>query len=170
RAAGNRCGETAVELGAVQTESARTFGEVPVITDVDADFGDGRLDTGITRVAGAEVILLPESRGDLRDVMLAVLAEVLPVGVNDGGGVVVHAGVFDLVNRHHDHHAEPLRDVLKHFRGRTVRNWFGQLVPARLLLRAEVRPVEEFLQAQDLHALRARLLDERRVFGDNAAL
>jgi hypothetical protein len=74
------------------------------------------------------------------DVGLAVFAEVLAVGVDDGRGVVVDAGLVLFVDGttitmrcffgqlHHELRGRPLRDALR------------EVVPLRLLLRAEVRP------------------------------
>jgi hypothetical protein len=64
------------DLGPVEAEATSTFGEVAVVTDVDADFTDARVEDGIAKVAGAEVELLPEAGGDVWQVVLAVLAEV----------------------------------------------------------------------------------------------
>ena len=64
------------DLGAVQSERARAFGEVAVVADVDADLDEAEVEDGIAEVAGAEVELLPEARRDVRDVGLAVLAEI----------------------------------------------------------------------------------------------
>jgi hypothetical protein len=50
---------------------------VAVIADVHADLADGRLEDRVAEVARAEVELLPEAL-DVRDVGLAVLAQVLP--------------------------------------------------------------------------------------------
>jgi hypothetical protein len=63
---------------------------VPVVADVDADLADGGLEDRVPEVPGPEVELLPEAL-DVRDVRLAVLAQVLAVGVDDRGGVVVDA-------------------------------------------------------------------------------
>src|SRR5436190_547366 len=66
--------------------------EVAVITDVDADRGVAGLEDGVAEVAGLEEELFPEA-GRVRDVVLAVLAEVAAVGVDHGGGVVVHPAI-----------------------------------------------------------------------------
>ena len=55
-------------------------------------------------------------------------------------------------------------------RRRAVGNLLGQLVPARLLLGAEVGAVEQLLQAEDLDALLAGVLDERQVLVDHPLL
>ena len=75
------------DLGAVETEHAPALGEVPVVADVDADLADRRVEHRVAEVAGPEVELLPEPL-QVRDVVLAVLAEEGPVGVDDRGGVV----------------------------------------------------------------------------------
>src|SRR5947207_13732107 len=72
------------DLGAVQAEQSRSLGEVAVITDVDADRGVAGLEDGVAEVAGLEEELFPEA-GRVRDVVLAVLAEVAAVGVDHGG-------------------------------------------------------------------------------------
>src|SRR5438046_1217686 len=76
------------DLRSRQSQLAGAFGEMAVVADVDADLGVRRLENGVAEVAGAEVELLPETGSDVRDVVLAVLAEVLAVGVDHGGGVV----------------------------------------------------------------------------------
>ena len=55
-------------------------------------------------------------------------------------------------------------------RRRAVGNLLGQLVPARFLLGAEVGAVEQLLQAEDLDALPAGVLDERQVLVDHPPL
>ena len=59
---------------------ARAFGEVAVVADVDADLGEAEVEDRVAEVAGPEVELLPEAGRDVRDVGLAVLAEVRAVG------------------------------------------------------------------------------------------
>ena len=96
--AGDGGGGVEDDFGAVQAERAGAFGEVAVVADVDADFGEAEVEDGIAEVAGAEVELLPEAGRDVRDVRLAVLAEIGAVVVDDGGGVVVDALLLDLVD------------------------------------------------------------------------
>ena len=83
-------------------------GKVPVVADVDADRRVARLEHRVAEVAGLEEVLLPEARG-VRDVVLAVLAEVAAVGVVDRGGVVVDAGLLALVDRDDHRHLVFLR-------------------------------------------------------------
>jgi hypothetical protein len=83
-------------------------------------------------------------------VLLAELAEVRAVGVDHGGGVVVHAGLHDLVHRQHDHHAQLLCHRHEALRRRPVGDQLGVVVVRRVLHLAEVRAVEELLEADDL--------------------
>src|SRR6266404_2883384 len=144
------------DLGTVQAEQSRAFGEVAVIADVDADRGVPRLEDGIAEVAGLEEELLPEA-GRVRDVDLAVLAEVAAVGVDDGGGVVVDTRHLALIDRHDHHHLVFLRELL-HPLDRRAGNRLGDVVPLGVLARTEVGAVEHFLQTKDLHALLACFL------------
>ena len=89
--AGDRGGRIEDDLGAVQSQGAGAFGEVAVVADVDADLGEAEVEDRIAEVAGTEIELLPESRRDVRDVGLAIFAEIAAVVVDDGGGVVVDA-------------------------------------------------------------------------------
>ena len=96
------------DLGAVQAEQPRALGEMAVVADVDADRGEARLEHRVAEVARLEEVLLPEA-GRVRDVVLAVLAEIGAVGVVDRGGVVVDAGLLALVDRHDHRHLVLLR-------------------------------------------------------------
>ena len=78
------------DLRSGQAERAPALREVPLVADVDPVPAGGGVEHRVAEVAGPEVELLPET-GDLRDVVLAVLAEVTAVGVDDGRGVVVDA-------------------------------------------------------------------------------
>src|SRR4026208_1633802 len=104
-----RAGEVegaALPAGAVEAEGPGALGEVAVVADVDADLADGRLEDRVAHVPGPEVELLPEAL-DVRDVGLAVLAQVRAVRVDHGGRVVVDARGLRvlLVHRRHDDHA-----------------------------------------------------------------
>ena len=143
------------DLGAVEAEGPPTLGEVPVVADVDAHLADRGVEHGVAEVPGPEVELLPEPL-DLRDVVLAVLAQVGAVGVDHGGGVVVDAGLLDLVHGQHHHHAQLLGQGLEALRGGTVRDGLGVVVVLGLLHLAEVGPVEQLLEADDLRSLGRR--------------
>src|ERR1019366_9831384 len=77
------------DLGAVQAQGARAFREMAVVADVDADLDEAEVEDRKAEVAGAEIEFLPEAGSDVRDMSLAVLAEVGAVVVDDGGGVVI---------------------------------------------------------------------------------
>jgi hypothetical protein len=96
------------------------------------------------------------------NVVLAVFSQIGPVGVEHGGGVVIHSSHCTLVDRHHDHHLVLSRILLQSLDG-----WSGArlrgIVPALVLRRAEIGSVEDLLQAEDLDAVLASLLDQRHV-------
>src|SRR5215467_14390393 len=148
------------DLGAGQAERAPALGEVPLVADVDADPADRGVEHRVAEVAGAEVVLLPETL-HLRDVVLAVLAEVGAVGVDDRGGVVEDAFLLRFVDRHDQHHLVLARDVTHQPDGRPVGHRLCPGVPFGLLHLAEVRTVEEFLQAGDARALGRGIPDRR---------
>src|SRR6185437_16486669 len=100
------------DLGAGQAQGPPAFWEVPVVADVHADTADGRVEYRVAEVAWAEVELLPEPL-DLRKMVLPVLPEVLPVGVDDRRRVVVQPRLLFLVHRRDDHHAVLPGDLLQ---------------------------------------------------------
>jgi len=59
---------------------------VTAVADVDADPPSARIEDGVSLVPGGEVEFLPEPRGAVRDVVLAVATELLPVLVDDRSG------------------------------------------------------------------------------------
>ena len=100
----------------------------------------------------------------MRNVVLAILAEIVAVGVDHGRGVVVDAGHLFFVNRDNDHHAVLLRHFLHQLRRRAVGNLFDGFVPACLLLSAKVRRRKDFLHAKNLHALFCGVFDHPKMF------
>src|SRR5215216_1170054 len=154
------------DLGAVQTECARAFGEVAIVADVNSDACESRVKTRVTEIAGPKVKLLPKARIHVRDVVLAILAEVLAIRVDHRGGVVIDPGEFLFIDRHDDDHAVFLSDFLHQPHGWTIRNTLDRFIPARLLFGAEVRSREDLLHAEYLHALLRGLLDEVQVLLD----
>src|SRR5687767_6808861 len=139
---------------------------MPVVADVHADFCIRSLEYRIPEIPWPEVELLPESRCHVRYVVLPVLPEVRPVGVDHCCSIVVDAGRLFLVYRHDDHHAVTLRELLHELRGRTVRNLLRRVIPSGTLLGTEIRTGENLLHAEDLNALAGRLLYERDMLGD----
>src|ERR1039457_1550636 len=160
------------DLGPSQSQGARAFGEVAVVADVDADLDEAEVEDGEPEVAVAEVELLPEAGRDVRDVGLAVLAEEAAVVVDDGGGVVVDACLLDFVDGHDEGNVILLRQILHEADGGSIGDGLGEIVPAGGLLGAEVGPVEDLLEADDLRAGPGGLLDisdvliDHGLFGD----
>src|SRR4030095_16470356 len=76
----DRCRWIEHDLGPVQPQQPGALREVTVVTDVDADRRVPRLEDRVSEVARLEKILLPEA-GRVRDVVLAVLAEIRAVVV-----------------------------------------------------------------------------------------
>ena len=138
-------------LRAVQAEDSRAFGEMAVVADVNADAGVTRLEDRITGVTRREIKLFPKARVAMRNVVLAIFAQVAAVGVDHGGRVEINAGHFDFVDGHDEDHLMFLREFLHVRDGRAIGHGLGQFVPARLLLGAKIGAVEKFLQAEDLH-------------------
>src|SRR5438270_10544889 len=159
RQAGHRRGGIEHDLRAVQSQLARSLGEVAVVADVDADLRVLRIEHRVAEVAGAEVVLLPEAGRRVRDVVLPVLAEIRAVGVDHGGRVVVDAGRLLFIERDDDDHVVLGRVLLHQLRSRPVGDLLDRLVPARVLFGAEVGSGEDLLHAEDLHAFLARLID-----------
>src|SRR5205814_8525845 len=89
---GNGGGRIKNNLSAVQPEPASAFGKMPVITDVNADARIRRIKRWKAQIAGLEIKFFPEAWVDVRNVMFSIFAEILPIGVNHRGGVVVDAG------------------------------------------------------------------------------
>src|SRR5206468_4938171 len=144
-------GRVVNDVRAVKAEDARALGEVAVVANVHADAGVTGLEDGVAGVSGREIKLLPKARVTMRNVVLAVFAEVTAVGVDDRGSVEVNAGHFHFVNGDDEDHLVLFGEFLHQRDGGSIGDAFGQFVPASLLLGAKVRAIEEFLQAEDLH-------------------
>ena len=155
------------QLRAGERERAPALGEVPVVADVDAHLADRRVEHGVAEIAVGEVVLLVEAL-DLGDVDLAELAEVAAVRVDHGGGVVERAAAVALVDRRDDDHAVSRRRLAHRPGGGPVRHRFRRVEPPVVDGGGEVGRAEDLLQAQHLHALPRRLLDQRHVGGDHA--
>src|SRR5436309_850282 len=149
------------DLRAVEAEESGAFRKVAIVADVHADRGEPRLENGIAQIARFEEELLPES-GGVRNVILAVFAEVGAVRIDHRGRVVVDAGHLALVDRH-DHRHLVLLGQLLHVLDRRARNRFGDVAPLRVLAGTEVGAVEDFLQAEDLDAFLPCFLYIRKV-------
>src|SRR6267154_1297062 len=168
--AGNGSGRVINDFGAVEAKTTRAFREVAVVTYVYADAGVARLENGVAGVSGREIKFFPEARMAMRNMVLAVFAEVAAIGVDDCGGVVVDAGHFDFVDRDNKNHLVFLSELLHGRDGGAAGDFFRQLVPTGLLLGAKIGAVEKFLKAEDLHFLLGGIGDQALVFGDHLLL
>src|SRR6516165_8668019 len=157
------------QLGALEPELARHLGEVPVIADDQADPAHRGLPYRVAEVARLEVELLPEAGPDVRDVGLAVLAEDRAVALDHAGGVVVDAGLLLLVPRDDQHDAVLAGHLAHPADGRPVLG-LRRVVPLRVLLGAEVRAVEDLLEAHYLRALARCVRDHLDVLVDRLRL
>ena len=126
---GHRRGRIEHNLGAVETEAARAFGEVAIVANVDAHLADPRREDRIAKVAGPEIKLLKKARIALGDVRFTVLAQVRAVGVDDRGGVVIDPGQVFLVNGHDEANAVLFGQFHHQFGCRPVGNALGERIP-----------------------------------------
>src|SRR5215471_17176487 len=154
-------------LSPIQPQDSGAFREMPVITDIHTHARILGLKDRIAKVSGREVKLFPESGMAVRNVVLAVFAQIAAVGVDDCRRVEVHTGHVLFVNRNNHHHFVLRRNLLHESNRRPFGNRFGQLVPAFILLCAEIRTIEKFLQAQDLRFLASSLFDQLKVLVDH---
>ncbi len=143
------------DLGPAHGGEPRRLGIPLVPADEHADAAVPRVPGPEAEVARREVELLVVLRV-VRDVHLPVLAEILPVRVDDGGGVVVESLGALLEERGDDHHPELPRERHEPVR-RRAGDRLGQLEVPVVLGLAEVLAAEELLQADDLGALLRRL-------------
>src|SRR3984893_13308025 len=112
---------------------------------------------GDVRVTRSEVELLVEERV-VRDVHLAVRAEETAIGVNHGGGGAIDASCLPLEDWYDNYHLELARQLLHALHRRPV-DRLRQIEALVLLGFAEVRCVEQLLEADDLRALHSRFAD-----------
>ena len=109
-------------------------------------------------IAGREVVLLVEQRV-VGDVHLPVHAHQRSIRIDDRGGVAIDAGRLPLENRHDDDNLELARNRL-HPLGRRSGNRFCEVEAIALLRLAEIRRIEQLLEADDLRAALRRITNE----------
>src|SRR5215831_1218877 len=129
-------------LGAIQSKSSRSFGKVPVITDIDSDPCVPCIKSREAQVARSKVKLLPKSGQAVRNMCLSVFAKVLAIGIDDRGGVVVNAGHLLFIDRDDHRHLVSSSDAAHQSCSRPVRNSFDQIVPVWILFRGKVGAVK----------------------------
>ena len=157
-------------LGAIESEHTGAFGKMTVVADVDTNFRVLRFENGITQIAGREIELLPEAGMHVRDVMFAIFAKVLSIGINHCCGVEIQTRHLFFVNRDDDNHSELRCDFLHEARRRSIGNAFRQVIPANILFGTKIRTVKKLLQAKNFHFFLGRLLDQLQVLLDHGVL
>src|ERR1035438_8336039 len=141
-----------------------------VVTDVNSNTRKFCFEYGITKIAGSEIKLLPEAGMHMRNVMLAVLAQIRAIRIDNSRGIEIEARHLLFINRDDDRHAVLGGNLLHEQSSGSAGNALGQVVPANVLLGAEIRAVEKFLQAEDLHFFFGGLLDQLEVLVDHRLL
>ena len=116
-------------------------GKWPVVADVYADLANGGIENGIAEVARPEIELLPKA-GQVRDMRLAVLAQVAAIGINHGGCIVINADAIDFVNRHNQDHIQFSRQLEEALRGRSGGDFLGEGEELRILHLAKIGTIE----------------------------
>ena len=132
------------DVGAGESVLAPPLGEVAVVADVGADLADRGVEDRVADVAGAEVELLPELR-EVRDVVLAVLAEVAAVGIDDAKFDVIAERVRKIGNT-------TLRSIGDVSRHQTLKDNDKDYVSAKDML-AELRD-DNLKMVEDLRTLK----------------
>jgi hypothetical protein len=123
-----------------------------VVANVDADLANGGVKHGKVVVAWTEVELLPEAT-DVRDVMLAVLAEIRAVRVDDSCRVVKESCHLALVHREHHDQPEFFGECLEPLGGWSVWDCLRVVVVLDVLNLAEIWSVEQLLETDDLGSI-----------------
>ena len=157
-------GRVEQQLGTEQRHAARGLGEPLVPADAHADLGVAGIPDLEAGIAWVEVVLLVVA-GAIRDVALAVHADVAAVGVEDGDAV--EAGTAGtLVEADRQHHLQFAGDFLEVRDGRVLGGRGGQLQVVRVGLLAEVGGLEQLLDQDDLRALGGRGAHQLLGLGD----
>jgi len=125
----------------VESECTPAFWEVAVVTDVHANFANCSIKNWVTMCARCEVVLLPKTR-NLRNVLLAILAEVTAISIDHCCCVVVQTWLHDFVHWQHQHHPQLFCKCLEALGGWAVRDWLGVREILWVLLLAEVWAIE----------------------------
>src|ERR1700733_9683865 len=116
-----------------------------VVANINAHPREFRIENNVSGIPRREIELLPESRSNLRNVVLPVFPQVFAIRVDYCCGVEEEAGHLALVNRNNHHHSVFLGQLFHALGGWTVGNRFGELVPSDLLLGAKVWAVKKLL-------------------------
>src|SRR5262245_47393451 len=168
--AGDGCRRIKYDFGAIQTERARALREVAVVAYVHANVGELRLEDRIAEIARSEIKLLPKTGSTVWDVVLAIFAQVFPVRIDYGSGVVIDALQVLLVYGDDQRHAVFLCDLTHHLYRWAVGDFLHHAVPSWRLLGTEIGAGKNLLHAQDLCTSRGSLVDELQMLFYRVAL
>src|SRR5204862_3733445 len=124
-----------------------------------AQFAKLRIPHAIAEIAGGEVELLIEAR-IFGDVHLAELPHESPVGVEDGGRIVINARRALLEEAGDNDHAQFASEIAETLR-RVTRHRLREVEESGVLTFAKVGREKQLLEAPHLRALLRRLADER---------
>src|SRR5215469_7548262 len=136
---------------------------MPVVADVDADFGEAKVENRIPQIPRTKIEFLPEPRRNMRNVCFAVFPEVRTVALNYSCCVVINAFALNFVDWNDERNPQFRCEFAQELDGRSVRNALGEIVPTNRLLGAKVRTIENFLQANDFRACLGSLSDHSHV-------
>src|SRR6266478_2195591 len=101
-----------------------------IVADIYADIRELSFEDRIAEITGFEIELLPKAWRAMGNVMFSIFPEILAVGINNGGGIVVDTFDVFFVNRNNQRHAVLLRDFAHELNGRPVRDFLDHTVPA----------------------------------------
>src|SRR5215475_11116379 len=97
-----------------------------VVADVNPHARILRVKHRITKVARREIELLPKSGMAMRNVMLAVFAEIPSVCVDNSGRIEIHSRHVLLIDGSDDYHVVLRRNLPHQLDGGSIRYAFGQ--------------------------------------------
>jgi hypothetical protein len=155
-------------FGTVQAQASGTIREVTIVADVDTDLGVSGLENGVAEVSWLEEELFPETSG-VGNVVLSVLAEVFTISVNDGGSVIENTSHVLFVDGSDDNHLVFL-GIFRQKVGGGAGDGFSRGIPGLVLAGAEVRSVEDLLEAENLDSLLAGFVDQRKMLLEHGVL
>ena len=139
-----------------------------VVANVNAELDVGGIEHRVPGIARLEEELLVKTGVDLRNVCLAVLAEVLSVRVDNRCSIEIHAGHVLFIERHDDYHGVLPGVVLHQLRRWAVGNLLGGCIPLAVLAWTEIGLGKDFLKTQHLHTLVGGALNKGNVCFEHA--
>src|SRR5207237_2685496 len=120
--------------------------------------------------AGREIKLFPEPGMAVRNMVLAIFAQVGAIGVEHRSSVEVKPRHLLLVDGDDHNHAMLSSKLLHLANDGTIGNGLGEFVPAGVLFGTKIWPVEQLLQAENLDFLLCGLRDQFDVLFEHGTL